>query len=187
MQPLGIEGAWVFEPTIHADDRGSFREAFRGAEFLASVGYEFDLKQANCSVSRGGVIRGIHFSDVPPGQAKYVMCVSGAILDVVVDIRTGSPTFGRWEAVRLDDQAGRAVFLAEGLGHGFMALGEQATVLYLCSTPYAPGREHGIDPLDPALGIEWPEHEAVILSAKDAKAPTLAEALRDGLLPTYAA
>jgi dTDP-4-dehydrorhamnose 3,5-epimerase len=185
VQPLGIEGAWVFEPAIHADRRGSFREAFRGAEFLESVGYEFDLRQANCSVSRGGVIRGIHFTDVPPGQAKYVMCVSGAITDVVVDIRTGSPTFGRWEAVALDDQAGRAVFLAEGLGHGFMALSEQATVLYLCSTPYAPGIEHGIDPLDPEIGIRWPEHGQVLLSDKDAAAPALAQAERSGLLPTY--
>jgi dTDP-4-dehydrorhamnose 3,5-epimerase len=186
VEPLGIEGAWVFEPTIYADSRGSFREAFRGAEFLESVGYEFDLRQANCSVSRGGVIRGIHFTDVPPGQAKYVMCVSGAIVDVVVDVRTGSPAFGRWEMVRLDDQAGRALFLAEGLGHGFMAVSDQATVLYLCSTPYAPGIEHGVDPLDPAIGIQWPEHDEVILSAKDAAAPTLAAAERSGLLPSYA-
>ncbi len=173
---------------MHGDDRGSFAEAFRGAEFAADLGYQLSVAQVNCSVSRRGVIRGIHYADVPPGQAKYVICVAGAVLDVVVDLRVGSPGFGRWETVRLDDQDRRAVFLAEGLGHGFMALSEQATVLYLCSTPYAPGREHGVHPLDPALGIAWPPDglaEAPILSDKDAAAPALDEALRSGLLPSY--
>ena len=132
------------------------------------------------------MIRGIHFADVPPGQAKYVTCVSGAILDVVVDLRAGSPGFGRWEAVRLDDDSRRAVFLAEGLGHGFTALSDEATVLYLCSTAYAPGREHGVNPLDPAIGIAWPADAEPVLSDKDAAAPTLEQALRDGLLPPYA-
>ena len=99
------------------------------------------------------MIRGIHYADVPPGQAKYVTCVAGAILDVVVDLRAGSPTFGTWETVRLDDKDRRALFLAEGLGHGFQALSDSATVLYLCSTPYAAGREHGVNPMDPAIGI----------------------------------
>src|SRR5215472_11609604 len=156
MDPLGIDGAWVYEPRVHNDDRGSFAEAFRGAEFAADLGYRLDVAQVNCSVSRRGVIRGIHYADVPPGQAKYVSCVRGAILDVVVDIRVGSPSFGAWEAVRLDDVERRSLFLAEGLGHGFMALTDDATVLYLCSTGYAPGREHGVNPLDPALGIDWP-------------------------------
>jgi dTDP-4-dehydrorhamnose 3,5-epimerase len=173
---------------VHGDDRGSFAEAFRGAEFAADLGYQLSVAQVNCSVSRRGVIRGIHYSDVPPGQAKYVTCVSGAVLDVVVDLRVGSPGFGKWETVRLDDQDRRAVFLAEGLGHGFMALSEQATVLYLCSTPYAPGREHGVHPLDPTLGIAWPLHglaDAPILSDKDAAAPALDDALRSGALPAH--
>ncbi len=188
MESLGIEGAWVFTPQVHRDDRGSFLEAFRGAELAATLGYRLDVAQVNCSVSRRGVIRGIHYSDVPPGQAKYVSCVSGAVLDVVVDLRTGSPGFGKWEAVRLDDESRRAVFLAEGLGHGFMALSDQATVMYLCSTPYAPGREHGVHPLDPELGIGWPLAEAdgePVLSAKDATAPSLDEALRARRLPSY--
>ena len=150
MNPLGIEGAWVYTPQVHSDDRGSFAEAFRGAEFAADLGYRLDVAQVNCSVSRRGVIRGIHYADVPPGQAKYVTCVAGAILDVVVDLRTGSPSFGKWEAVQLDADTRRAVFLSEGLGHAFMALTDGATALYLCSTPYAPGREHGVDPRDPA-------------------------------------
>ncbi|HTU07741.1 MAG TPA: dTDP-4-dehydrorhamnose 3,5-epimerase, partial [Trebonia sp.] len=111
-----------------------------------------------------------------------------AIVDVVVDLRTGSPGFGKWEAVRLDSENRRSLFLAEGLGHGFMAVSDEATVLYLCSTPYAPGREHGVNPLDPVLGIGWPLEEAAgepVLSAKDAEAPSLDEALRDGLLPRY--
>jgi dTDP-4-dehydrorhamnose 3,5-epimerase len=188
MNPLGIEGAWVYTPQVHHDDRGSFAEAFRGAEFAAALGYQLDVAQANSSVSRRGVIRGIHYADVPPGQAKYVTCLAGAILDVVVDLRAGSPSFGKWEAVQLDADTRRAVFLAEGLGHAFMALTDGATALYLCSTPYAPGREHGVDPLDPAIGIAWPADEqdgALVLSDKDAGAPTLEEALRAGQLPRY--
>jgi dTDP-4-dehydrorhamnose 3,5-epimerase len=188
VEPLGIDGAWTFTPQVHRDDRGSFAEAFRGAEFAADLGYQFSVAQVNCSVSRGGVIRGIHYSDVPAGQAKYVTCVSGAVLDVVVDLRIGSPGFGKWETVRLDEQDRRAVFLAEGLGHGFMALSEQATVLYLCSTPYSPGREHGIHPLDPTLGIAWPldgPGDTPILSEKDAAALPLEEALLSGALPSY--
>jgi dTDP-4-dehydrorhamnose 3,5-epimerase len=117
-----------------------------------------------------------------------VTCVSGAILDVAVDLRVGSATFGKWEIIRLDDQSRQAAFLAEGIGHAFMALSAEATVLYLCSTPYAPGRERGVHPLDPALGIPWPLDELgePVLSEKDAAAPTVEEALRAGLLPRYA-
>lgn len=186
MEPLGIDGAWVLTPRIHRDDRGSFLEWYRGDELAACLGYQPDVAQANCSVSRRGVIRGIHFADVPPGQAKYVTCVSGTVLDVVVDLRAGSPTFARWQAVQLDDETRHAVYLAEGLGHAFMALSAQATVLYLCTTPYAPAREHGVDPLDPGIGIGWPEEADPVLSDKDAAAPDLDEALAQGLLPDYA-
>lgn len=187
MRELSIDGAWAYTPQVLHDDRGSFAESFRGAEFEADLGYRFEVAQANCSVSRRGVIRGIHFSDVPPGQAKFVMCASGSVQDVVVDIRDGSPTFGKWEAVRLDGAARDAVFLSEGLGHAFMALTDDATVVYLCSTPYTPGREHGVDPLDPAIGIAWPLDGAVspVLSEKDKAAPGLWRALHDGLLPRY--
>lgn len=188
MDPLGIDGAWAYTPRVHRDDRGSFLEVFRGAEFAANLGYRLDVSQVNCSVSRRGVIRGIHYADVPPGQAKYVTCVAGAVLDAIVDLRAGSPGFGKWETIQLDDVARNAVFITEGLGHAFMALTEQATVLYLCSTPFAPGREHGVHPLDPALGIAWPLGEAdgtPVLSAKDAAAPTVDEALAAGQLPRY--
>ena len=188
---LSVPGAWEITPTLHDDDRGVFLEMFQDATFDEAVGHRLDLAQANCSVSAAGVIRGLHFSDVPPGQAKYVTCVRGAVLDVVVDIRVGSPTFGRWDSVLLDDTNRRAIYLAEGLGHAFCSLEDHSTVVYLCSTGYAPGREHGVDPLDPAIGIEWPttgrggQPIAHQLSAKDRVAPSLAEAVDQGLLPRY--
>jgi len=186
MESLGVGGAWIFTPDIYPDSRGTFHEWFRGAEFVDDLGYHFELAQANCSVSHRGVVRGVHFTEVPPGQAKYIVCVSGAIMDVIVDLRVGSPTYGRWEAVQLDDQTRRAAFISEGLGHAFMALSPQATVMYLCSTPYAPGIEHGVHPLDPEIGIAWPQDVPAILSEKDAAAPALEEARRAGLLPAYA-
>jgi dTDP-4-dehydrorhamnose 3,5-epimerase len=139
----------------------------------------------NCSVSGKGVIRGIHFTDVPPGQAKYVFCPSGALLDVIVDLRVGSPTFMHWEAVRLDETDRRAVFLEHGLGHAIAALTDAATAVYLCTSSYAPGADREINPLDPELGIAWPGDVEPILSAKDSAAPSLAEARRSGLLPSY--
>ena len=191
--PLGIDGAWSFTPRQFRDGRGTFLEAFSEEAFAAAVGHGFGLAQVNCSVSEAGALRGVHFADVPPGQAKYVTCTAGAVLDVVVDVRVGSPTFGRWESVLLDDVDRRAVYLAEGLGHAFCSLAPGSTVTYLCSTGYAPAREHGVHPLDPALGIAWPtrgrggEPLQWQLSETDAAAPTLAEAERGGLLPTAGA
>ncbi|WP_133913123.1 dTDP-4-dehydrorhamnose 3,5-epimerase family protein [Streptomyces sp. NBC_00582] len=185
MRPLGIEGAWVDTPRVFTDDRGRFHEWFRSETFSEAVGHGFTFEQANCSRSVRGTLRGIHGAAVPPGQAKYVTCVGGAVLDVVVDIRLGSPTFGTWEAVRLDDTTHRCVYLSEGLGHAFMALEDDSTVVYLCSRGYAPEREFGIHPLDPALAIAWPEDLTPVLSGKDAAAPTLAEAERKGLLPSF--
>ncbi|MFF6805340.1 dTDP-4-dehydrorhamnose 3,5-epimerase family protein [Streptomyces sp. NPDC012616] len=184
MRQLGIEGAWVDTPAVFTDDRGRFHEWFKADVFQDVVGQGLRLEQANCSRSARGTLRGVHAAAVPPGQAKYVTCVSGAVLDVVVDIRVGSPTFGMWEAVRLDDTTHRCVYLSEGLGHAFMALEDDSTVVYLCSRGYAPSREFGIHPLDPALGIAWPDDLVPLLSAKDAAAPTLEEAERLGLLPS---
>lgn len=190
---LRVPGAWEITPVLHGDPRGVFLEWFQGAPFAAAAGHPLPLAQANMSVSAAGVLRGIHFADVPPGQAKYVTCVKGAVLDVVVDIRTGSPTYGTWDAVLLDDADRRAIYLSEGLGHAFLSLEDGSTVVYLCSTPYAPGREHGIHPLDPAVGIEWPTTArdgsplTVQLSGKDEAAPSLADAAEQGLLPTWAA
>ena len=185
VEPLSIAGAWVFTPRVHGDDRGTFREAFTRASFAPAVGHALDLKQMNVSVSSLGTIRGLHFADVPPGQAKYVQCLSGRVLDIVVDIRVGSPTFGTWEAVELDGDAGRAVYVAEGLGHGFCAVTDSAVVGYLCSEPYAPQREHGIYPLDADLAISWPSDLSLQLSPKDAAAPSFREAADSGLLPSW--
>jgi dTDP-4-dehydrorhamnose 3,5-epimerase len=184
IRPLTVEGAFEVTPALHSDQRGAFLEWYRFDELAATVGHPLKLAQANLSVSARDALRGIHFADVPPGQAKYVTCVAGAVLDVVVDLRVGSPSFGRWDSVRLDDEERRAVYLAEGLGHGFCALTEGATVAYLCSSTYRPGHEHGIDPLDPALGIVWPT-ATPLLSAKDASAESLAEARAAGRLPQY--
>ena len=183
--PLSIEGVWAFTPKLWPDDRGVFLEAFKSSTFAETVGHRLALEQMNISVSRAGTVRGVHFALVPPGQAKYVQCLSGAILDVVVDIRVGSPTFGQWDALELNSTTRKALYIAEGLGHAFCALTDDATVGYLCSQPYAPGREFGVHPLDPALGLPWPAGSESVLSPKDAAAPTLAEAADQGLLPRY--
>lgn len=182
-----INGSWIFTPTLHDDDRGVFLESFTQAAFLDATNHSLQLKQGNVSESSRGTIRGIHFADVPPGQAKYVQCYAGRILDVVVDIRVGSPTFGQWDAVELNSESRQALYIAEGLGHAFCALNESATVGYMCSEPYAPTREHGIHPLDPDLGISWPGDLDIQLSPKDASAPSLSEAVASGLLPQWAA
>ena len=149
------------------------------------VGSRFDAAQVNCSVSQAGALRGIHFSDVPPGQAKFVTCITGAIFDVVIDVRLGSPTFGQWESVVLDDVSRQCVYLTEGLGHAFMSLRDNTAVTYLCSTEYEPGHEHTIHPYDPRIDVRWPGESEHRLSARDLAAPTLAEAEQKGILPVY--
>ncbi len=184
IRPLSIDGAFEMSSPQHADDRGLVLEWYRQDIFIEAVGHPLELMQSNVSVSRRDVVRGIHFADVPPGQAKYVTCVRGAGVDVVVDIRVGSPTFGRWEMVQLDDAERRSVYLAEGLGHAFCATSDDATLIYMCSAPYTPAREHIVHALDPQLAIDWPVKNPR-LSPRDADAPTLAEAARLGLLPSY--
>jgi len=185
VRELSVSGAFSIRPRQFQDSRGVFMELYRSEILAESIGHQFTLEQMNCSVSTRGTLRGIHFADVPPGQAKYVACPQGAVLDVVVDIRRGSPTFGSWEAVRLDDVHRTAVYLAEGLGHAFLALSETATVVYLCSSSYNPQAEHGINPLDPELGITWPDEAPLLLSDRDRHAPSLGEAAAAGLLPEF--
>ncbi|MGI8813768.1 MAG: dTDP-4-dehydrorhamnose 3,5-epimerase family protein [Pseudonocardia sp.] len=182
---LSIAGAWVFEPDQFVDARGRFVAPYQEAAFVEAVGAPVRLAQANHSVSRRGVVRGVHFTDVPPGQAKYVYCAHGALLDIVVDVRVGSPTYGCWDAVTLDSEACSAVYLSEGLGHAFCALADDTVASYLCSTPYAPGIERTVSALDPELGLPWPTDLTPILSARDAAAPTLAQAAAANLLPRY--
>lgn len=184
--PLAIEGTWMITPKQHGDARGLFLEVFKDSMFQQAVGHPFSLAQMNCSVSARGTVRGIHFADLPPGQAKYVTCLSGRIRDVIVDVRVGSPTFGQTLSLELDDLDRRAVYLSEGLGHGFSALAPSSTVAYLCSTEYSLGREHEVHPLDPVLAIDWglPADE-ISLSAKDAAAPSLDQAFDAGHLPQF--
>jgi len=186
--PLSIAGAWKITPQQHGDARGLFLEVFRNSAFERAVGHRFELAQVNCSVSTRGTVRGIHYADVPPGQAKYVTCLAGHIRDVIVDIRVGSPTYGHSEVVDLDDETRCAVYLSAGLGHGFAAIAQSSTVAYLCSTEYSPGHEHEVHPLDPALAIDWGlETAEVSLSAKDATAPLLTAAAAAGALPRFIA
>ncbi|MFF0489270.1 dTDP-4-dehydrorhamnose 3,5-epimerase family protein [Nocardia sp. NPDC003482] len=179
IRELAVPGAWEFTPVLRGDERGIFAETFKASEFEKAVGRPFDLLQVNTSTSAAGVLRGIHYTEDPPGQAKYVTCTRGAFVDVVVDLRPGSPTFGRWDSVLIDDIDRRSVFLSEGLGHALLSLADDSTVTYLCSLEYSPEFDHDIDAFDPEIGIEWPtvgrdgRPLRFVRSAKDAAAPGL--------------
>lgn len=185
-RPLTIRGAVEFTPVQHGDDRGVFFEHFRFEPLEEALGHPFTVRQGNTSVSKRGTVRGVHYALVPPGQAKYVTAVSGAVLDYVIDLRVGSPTFAQWETVHLDDVDRRAVYLAEGLGHCFVALTDNAVVSYLVSQVFNPQRELGVSPTDPDLGLEFPiPADELLLSPKDLAAPSLADAIASGALPVY--
>ena len=187
VRELKVPGAWEITPTLRGDSRGLFFEWFTDRGFTGFAGHPLDVRQANCSVSSAGVLRGLHFAQVPPSQAKYVTCVSGSVFDVVVDIRLGSPTFGQWDSVLLDVADRRTIYLSEGLAHGFLALQDNSTVMYLCSAEYNPQREHTICPMDPTLAIDWPLVDGAepSLSDRDAAAPSLDEVRESGVLPTW--
>ena len=188
IRPMDVAGAFEISPVHWDDSRGSFLEWYRFDLLEQATGRRLDLRQANLSVSHRGVLRGIHFADTPPGQAKYVTVPRGAILDYAVDLRVGSPTFGAWESVRLDDVERHALFLEEGLGHAFVALEEDTVVSYLVSSVYHPEHEHGVSPFDADLGLTFPSDLGeLIVSDKDRDAPTLAEARERGMLPDFAA
>jgi dTDP-4-dehydrorhamnose 3,5-epimerase len=186
IRELSIPDTYEITPRQHSDDRGLFFEFYRFDRLEETIGHSLDLKQGNTSVSRRGSVRGIHFADIPPSQAKYVMAPHGAVLDFVIDIRVGSPTFGAWDSVLLDDKDRRAIYVAEGVGHCFVALTDDATVSYLVTDVYNPTREHGINPLDGDIALEFPiPADELLLSPKDTDAPGLAEAAESGLLPTW--
>ncbi len=188
IRELSIPDSYEITPKQHADDRGVFLEWYRFDKLEETIGHSLKLRQANTSVSKRGVVRGIHFADIPVGQAKYVTATHGAVLDYVIDIRVGSPTFGQWDTVLLDDTDRRAIYIAEGLGHCFVALTENATVSYLVTDVFNASREHGINPLDTDVALVFPpEAGAPLLSPKDTDAPGLAEAAASGLLPTWEA
>ncbi|MEU6349532.1 dTDP-4-dehydrorhamnose 3,5-epimerase family protein [Streptomyces sp. NPDC047072] len=186
---LSIPGAWLFAAPVLSGERGEHVEPYSAPEFTAVVGRPLSLGHLNVTVARAGSVFGVHYGDVPPGQAKYLHCVSGAVWDVVVDLRVGSPTFGRWEGVVLDDVDRHAVYLGEGLGHAYVSLADRSTLVYVCSQPFMPDREHSLNPMDPALGIAWPRSGrdgtplTLTLGRRDGSAPTLEEARAAGRLP----
>jgi dTDP-4-dehydrorhamnose 3,5-epimerase len=187
IRELDVPGAWEITPQLHSDSRGTFFEWLTDRGFTGFAGHHLDVQQANCSVSAAGVLRGLHFAQLPPSQAKYVTCLSGSVFDVVVDIRVGSPTFGRWDSVLLDDRDRRSVYISEGLAHGFLALRANSTVMYLCSAEYNQDREHTICATDPALAIDWPTVDVnpVLMSERDRDAPSLERVRSAGLLPSW--
>lgn len=171
-----LAGMLVLQGVVHHDSRGFFQETFR-AETLEALGVRETWVQDNHSRSARGVLRGMHFS-IGAGQAKLVRCARGAILDVAVDVRPASPTFGRWDAVRLDDEEGRQVYLPVGFAHGFVVLSEVADVVYRCSSYYDPAVERGFAYDDPDVAIAWPAMELEV-SERDRTAPRLAEIAAD--------
>ena len=186
VQRLQIDGCFVLEHKVFPDDRGLFREWFK-AEETRKLAPDFEVKQANFSISKRGVIRGIHYSVAPAGQSKLVSCAQGGITDVLVDLRKNSPTYLKVEYAQLSESSGSTVFIASGVGHGFIVETESAAVVYLTSSAYAPQFEKAICPTDPDLAIHWPLPNEVghVISPSDASAPTLSQADAAGDLPNY--
>ena len=186
IRELSVPDAYEITPVQRSDDRGVFLEWYRFDLMEEVVGHPLTLRQANTSVSKRGVVRGIHFADIPPGQGKWVTVTSGAVLDYVVDIRVGSPTFGSWDSVLLDTVDRKAIYLSEGLGHCFVSLEDESTVSYLVTDTYNALREHGVNPMDPEIQLVFPDRAGLpLLSPKDLEAPSLAEAAALGILPTF--
>lgn len=185
---LAVGGAFAFTTPVFPDERGVFLSPYERAVFVEALGHPlFPVAQCSYSVSRRGVVRGVHYTATPPGTAKYVYCPRGRVLDVVVDLRVGSPTFGAHDAIELGGPDFSAVYLPVGLGHMFVALEDETTMTYLLSTAYQPQNELAVAALDPALGLPIPRDLTPVLSERDRAAITLAEALAGGLLPDQAA
>ncbi|MEV8352595.1 dTDP-4-dehydrorhamnose 3,5-epimerase family protein [Streptomyces niveus] len=180
-----IPGAFLIEPDHLSDDRGVFYESMRSDELERAAGITFQPRQINYSVSRRHTLRGIHSVSIPPGQAKFVTCVRGVLRDILVDLRVGSPTFGRHQVNELDAASGRSVYVPEGVGHGFLALTDDSCICYVVSSTYVPGTQIDINPLDPDLDLPWDCAGTPLISEKDAKAPKLSEALAAGTLSHF--
>ena len=183
--PLGIEGAWVIESPVHVDDRGFFTEWFKWSFIEETTGINFVPVQANLSKSGKGVVRGIHYSLAPQGQAKLVTVVSGAIVDYIVDIRIGSSTYGDYEKIHLLAGTGKSILIDPHLGHAFESLEDDTTVSYLVSSEYSPNDEKEITPLCATLNISWTYNSDLRLSKKDTTAPNLKQLEDSRHLPVY--
>ncbi|MDO0939336.1 dTDP-4-dehydrorhamnose 3,5-epimerase family protein [Streptomyces sp. DG2A-72] len=180
-----VPGAYLVTPDQLTDQRGNFYEAMRADVFERALGRPFVPQQINYSTSRRHTLRGIHSVTLPPGQAKYVTCVRGALRDIVVDLRVGSPTFGRHAVHELDAGSGRSVFVPEGVGHGFLTLTDDTCICYVLSSMHVPGTQIDIDPLDPDLALPWGFATPPLMSEKDAGASSVAEAAAQGLLASW--
>ncbi|MGC8509899.1 MAG: dTDP-4-dehydrorhamnose 3,5-epimerase family protein [Acidimicrobiales bacterium] len=185
-QPLSIDGAVTFTSPVWGDERGFFREWYAQRD-VGGLGVSFPVAQANLSMSVRNVVRGLHYSLAPEGQAKLVTCAFGTLDDVIVDVRVGSPTYGVVEVVHLADDLGVSVFLPAGVAHGFCVTSERAALSYLLSSPFNAPLELEINPFDPAIGVPWPLDGEPIVSVKDAAAPLWRERADASQLPRWRA
>jgi epimerase EvaD len=184
---LAVEGALEFTPQVFEDARGLFVSPFQEAAFVAAHGRPlFPVAQTSHGKSRRDVVRGVHYTRVPPGGPQYVYCPQGEVLDIVVDLRVGSPTFGRADAVLLDQRHFRAVFIPVGVGHAYVSLRDDSVMSYVLAAAYVPENELAVSAFDPELPLPIPGDIEPIVSDRDRAAPTLAEARAAGLLPDYA-
>lgn len=181
-----IDGSFRFEPTVYPDGRGLFASPYQDAAFAEALGRPlFPVRDVSHNRSARGVLRGIHYTAVPPGRAKYVYCPYGQVQDYLVDLRVGSPTYGRCEMTELSGDNCRALYIPVGVGHAFLSLRDDSVVVYLMSEGYVPANELAVSPLDPEIGLALPDGVAIQQSDRDMAAPTLAEARERGLLDDY--
>lgn len=186
IRELAVEGALEFTPSAYPDERGLFVAPFQGPALAQARGQgTFPVRQANQSRSRRGALRGIHYTRTPPGVAKYVSCAHGRALDIVVDLRVGSPTYGRWECVEMNQESFRSVYFPVGVGHAFIALEDDTVMSYMLNGSYVAENELAVSALDPRLALPIPDGLEMILSPRDRVAISLEDAARQGLLPEY--
>ncbi|MCA2217208.1 dTDP-4-dehydrorhamnose 3,5-epimerase family protein [Jidongwangia harbinensis] len=186
VEELAVQGAFVCTPEVFPDRRGLFVSPFQREPFASVKGSPaFPVAQTNHSVSRRGVVRGIHYTVTPPGTAKYVYCPVGEAIDIVVDIRVGSPTYGTWDAVRVNPREFRAVYFPVGVGHAFISLADDTVMSYMLTGAYVPDNEKAISVFDPDLALPIPADIDPIVSDRDSVGVRLAEAAEAGLLPDY--
>ena len=181
IKALNIAGCWQFEPEVHLDNRGSFFEWFQNKSAAKFNKFDFQLAQANCSISAKGVLRGIHYTKNEPGQSKLVTVIGGSVLDVIVDLRQNSPTFKKWQIIKLEAANPKTIYIPWGVGHGFLSLEDNTSFVYLCDQSYNPANEFDLNALDPEIGITWPSEIEILQSEKDKSAPNL-NSIKD-LLP----
>ena len=186
VEKLAVQGAFVFTPEVFSDHRGLFVSPFQRLSFTAANGGPIlPVAQTNHSMPRRGVVRGVHYTSTPPGVAKYVYCAVGEAIDIIVDVRVGSPTFGTWDAVQMNSQEFRAMYFPVGVGHAFVSLADGTVMSYMLTGSYVPEHERVVSAFDPALGLPIPTDLETIISDRDRVGPSLAETAEAGLLPDY--